>query len=107
MSTLGRKAMRKTLERLKEDAMGNAKFLMDLFVDLSKEIDSMSREEQDLFDLIIGPSYRATKSLLRYVQSLEDYGYELDEAWDKLLKTVEQVKPAQKKEEAKKTSYIK
>ena len=107
MSTLGRKAMKQTLERLKKDAMGNTKFVTNLFVDLLKEMDSMSREEQDLVNLVTEPSLRAIKSLLRYVQSLKDYGYELDEAWDKLLKTVEQVKPAQKKEEAKKTSYIK
>jgi len=107
MSTLGRKAMKKTLERLKKDAMGNTKNFIDLFADLEKEVDSMSSEEQDLFILVIQPSLLAIKSLLRYVQALKDYGYELDEAWDKLLKTVEQAKPIQKKGEAKKTSYIK
>ncbi len=52
------------------------------------------------------------KSLLTYVQALEAYGYELDEEWDKLLKTIEQAreeepKSVREKGETKKTFYEK
>jgi hypothetical protein len=43
-----------------------------------------------------------------YIQALEDYGGELDEEWDKLLKSIEQVeqsKPAETKDSKKKTQY--
>jgi len=43
--------------------------------------------------------------VLRYVQALEDYGYELDEEWDKLLNQIEkaqQSKPVQTKEKTNK-----
>ena len=114
MSTLGRKAMKKTLERLKEDALSNtrqcADFVKVLFRKLEEERGKMDEDTQSLFALLLNFSGDAVLSLLRYIQALEDYGYELDEEWDKLLKSIEeaqQPKPTQKKEEAKKTSYIK
>lgn len=108
MSTLGRKAIRKTLERLKKEAFRNTDDCVKMFGELRKEgEDEMDRGEQRLLDLVSDYLYDAIRSLLRYIQALQDYSLELDETWNNLLKTVEQAKPAQKKEEAKKTSYIK
>ena len=108
MSTLGRKAMKKTLERLKLDALKAT----DNYLSLTGKLIAQEKDEEmlDFLGMIIERSHPMIVSLSRYIQALEDYGYELDEEWDKLLKSIEeaqQPKPTQKKEEAKKTSYIK
>ena len=109
MSTLGRKAMKKTLEELKENASRDTKDCFKLFEKGMKASDRMKKDMRTKFLLIMDRASTAIASLMTYTQALEDYGYELDEEWDKLLKRAEaqQSKPMQKKEEAKKTSYIK
>jgi len=108
MSTLGRKAMKKTLKRLKKDAFDKTKDYIKTFDELQKDEDELDKEERELLDLIVNLTYPVFSSLLRYIHALQDYSLELDEEWDKLLKSVEarQSKPMQKKEEAKKTKYI-
>ena len=96
--------MKKTLERLKKDAFGDVDLCLSAFEESWKEMDEMSKEERDLLDLFSEYIPRAVLSLLRYVQALEDYGYELDEEWDKLLKRIEQAQ-AVKKEGKNKPSY--
>ena len=95
--------MRKMLERLKKDARDS----IDDFLNVNKKLEKdLNRAGHFLalscVDVVIAS--------LRYIQALEDYGGELDEEWDKLLKSIEQVKqskPAERKEDKKKTSYIK
>ena len=102
--------MKKTLERLKKDAFDKTKDCIDTFDKLQKDEDELDKEERELLDLIVDLTYPVFSSLLRYIHALQDYSLELDEEWDKLLKSIEeaqQPKPTQKKEEAKKTSYIK
>ena len=107
MSTLGRKAMKKTLERLKKDALRNADNCLTVFKTQWDKIDEMSKEGRKLLDELTEYTPRAVISLLRYIQALEDYGYELDEEWDKLLersrKAQEQAQAVQK--EKKKPPY--
>lgn len=96
--------MKKTLERLKKDALNDAERYIRVFEKLWEKIDEMSKEEQDLLGLLTEYTPRAVISLLRYIQALEDYGYELDKAWDRLLKSAEQVK--QKTSSQKKPFYV-
>ena len=101
MSTLGRKAIKKTLERLRKDALSDTGKCLNTFDKFLKKIDEMSKEERKLLEVLTEYTPRAVISLLRYIQALEDYGYELDEEWDRLLQTVKQTqertKPTQKK----------
>ena len=107
MSTLGRKAMKKTLKHLKEDALKATKNCLDDFETQLKKYDNMSETDQELVYSLRIVAGHAIVRLLRYIQALEDYGYELDEKWDKLLKTIGQAragKPKSLKKE-KKPSY--
>ena len=104
MSTLGRKAMKKTLERLKKEAFSNLNLCVDTFNDFNEEREEMSEEEQELLDLLRRVTFSAVRPCLHYIAALEDYGYELDEEWNKLLKSIEQDQIAQK-EGKRKTSY--
>ena len=100
MSTLGRKAIRRTLERSKKEALKD----VDIYI--------AARQKPDKMANVVYRANMAISSLISYIMSLEDYNLELDEAWDKLLKSAEQAqkgkpKPVLEKGEAKKTSYIK
>ena len=59
----------------------------------------MRKDDRDTILHVLRYMNTALRSLMRYIQTLEDYGYELDEKWDNLLKTVEakQSKPTEKK----------
>lgn len=108
MSTLGRKAMKKTLERLKEDALTDVENCLSVFKKQWDKIDELSKEKKDLLNLLTEYTPRAIISLLRYVQGLEAYGYELDEEWDKLLersRKAQEQSQAVQKEGKKKPSY--
>ena len=104
--------MKKTLERLKIDAFKNAKecfeFMKELIDMLRKEGGNVDEETRDTLILLMELSYEAIARLTMYIQALEDYGYELDEEWDKLLersrKAQEQVQGV-RKEGKKKPSY--
>ena len=101
--------MKKTLERLKKDARDNVEVSTEAFKKFLKGREEMSKEVQTLIDLLFRVSFDAQISLLRYIQALEDYGYELDEAWEGLLKSAEATrkgKPIQKEKGTKKKSYI-
>ena len=103
MSTLGRETMRKTLKRLKNDAYD----IIDEFLDSHRKLRKSLNREGHLLSI---DALDAIDACIRYIETLEDYGYELDKKWDKLLKSIEQTKeskPVQRKEETKKTSYIK
>jgi hypothetical protein len=100
--------MKKTLKRLKEDAVvktGQYYDFMAKMIKILNEESSMDGKSRAFIHLI-GMTQDTTTSLLRYIQALEDYGYELDEEWNKLLKRIEQAQEA-KKEGTKKISYIK
>jgi len=102
--------MRKTLERLKKEAYHDAEGYFEFLGNIWKDAKKMSEDMEDILDMFSRYSYDAVSSLMRYVQALEGYGYELDEEWDKLLKSIKEArhgKPVPKKEETKKTSYIK
>lgn len=106
MSTLGRKAMRKTLKRLKKIA----KRQIDKYIEIRDKIIGKHVSETVLVTVTRGD--KTIASLIDYVKALEDYSLELDEAWDELLKSIKETqqgkpKPIQKKEEGKKTTYIK
>ena len=88
--------MRKTLKRLKKDALGEVKEFIDTDKRLMKRL---TREGH----MVVLDALDAIYACIRYIEGLEDYGYELDEKWDKLLKTVEQTK--QGKPDRKKPSY--
>ena len=108
MSTLGREALKKTLERLKKQSFGDTQIWLNLVGKLLERYTNMDEGEQGVFDIIFHSSHRAIRSLLTYIQTLEDYGYELDDSWNELLKSAEQTqKEKEEKEETKKTSYIK
>jgi len=116
MSTLGRKAMKKTLERLEK----NAKDDMKRYVKARGIVNKDPKNRAKLSNLIFKANM-AIVSLIDYAETLYDYCSELDEHWDKkeeneMKKLVglirksgeqKQPKPIQKKEEAKKTPYIK
>ena len=103
MSTLGRKAMKKTLKRLREDALGATGDYLSLVKKLRAQ--DKSEEMETLLGKIIDRSHPMIISVLRYIQALEDYGYELDEEWDKLLKTIEQAQEGKKSKPVKKPPY--
>jgi len=101
--------MKKTLERLKKDAMSDLKtwaILMKRMLGETKENKlKLNAYQLDSFIILMEFSANACMQLTRYVQALEDYGYELDEKWDKLLKSIEeaqQPKSVQTKEKTKK-----
>lgn len=129
MSTLGRKSMKKTLKLLREDAFSATKSLereSRVFIskskkwvksgekimkeggkpeELTKELLAYGRMCQDYISSLLV----AFTPILKYLESLDSYAFELDEAWDNLLKRMEQatkeiVPP--KKEKKKKTPYI-
>ena len=111
MATLGRKAMKRTLKRLKEDAVSKTKqcygFMEEMIKLLDEEGSRMNGKSQAFLQLIT-MAQDATTSLLRYIQALEDYGYELDEEWEKLLESIKQAKSVEKKEGSKeKPFYVK
>ena len=97
MSTLGRKAMKKTLKRLVKNAIENVM----KFYEESAKIDTTKKPAGTLYFL----ANRAIVSLVEYIMPLEDYSTELDEAWNKLLKQARQPKPKPQKEGKKKPSY--
>ena len=100
---------------MKKDAFASTRqcndYLKELVRRLLKERGEMDEEARGLLVVVMNFSSDAIFSLLRYIQALEDYGYELDEEWDKLLKSIEQTREAQpkpiQKEGKKKPSYIK
>jgi len=105
--------MKKTLERLKIDASEKARQLNDFIVSLRKILEKQSSWDSKSTTIaeLARSSTDTMVSLLRYVQALEDYGYELDEEWDKLLKSIKDAqestpRPTQKIEKGKKTSYV-
>jgi len=102
--------MKKTLERLKEEAFADGELCLEIFENLWKKIDDMNEEAEELLIYLSEYVPRTLISLLRYVQALEDYGYEIDKEWDKLLKNIEETREQSKsiqKERKKKPSYIK
>lgn len=95
--------MKKTLERLKDDANSSVDDFIRYSEMLAKNLNSAGRK-------VLANGAKTIVACIRYIQALEDYGGELDEEWDKLLKSIEQTaqeKPTAKKEDKKKTSYIK
>jgi len=95
--------MRRTLERLKKDAFSRLKEFLNRSEKLTNDFNPAG-------DLIVINAMQTFNAFIRYIRSLEDYTGELDEEWDKLLKSVEQAvqeKPTERKEDKKKTSYIK
>lgn len=103
MSSLGRKALKKTLERLKKDATRNLDRCVTMFEETQDDYDKLSTGQKKLYERIFRSTMPAVGSAIRYIQALEDYGYELDDAWDKLLRTVEQTDKTKSTEE--KPSY--
>lgn len=100
--------MKKTLERLKSEAYKNAGDYTKFMGTMWNKSDQFTEGERHLLRMFSNYSYDAVDSLMRYVQALEAYGYELDEEWDKLLKSIKRVKRGKSvQKETKKTSYIK
>ena len=93
--------MKKTLDRLKEDTVRSLKVLIDADEKSKNKTNKVGR-------IIILQAYNTLAAFIQYVEALEDYCGELDEEWDKLLKSVEQAKqgePTKKKEDKRKTQY--
>lgn len=105
MSTLGRKAMKKTLERLKQDALRDTDDVSNMVVKFTTMSNDTNETKLAFLMQYYHSSAKAIVSIIMYIQALEDYSLELDEAWDRLLKTVEETK--QKKPPQRKPSYIK
>ena len=78
MSTLGRKAMRKTLKRLEK----NAKDDMERYVKARDIINKDPKNRAKLSNLIFRAN-TAIVSLIDYAETLYDYCSELDEHFDK------------------------
>ena len=98
--------MKKTLERLKAIAHSDIEGCSSTFSGLI-EI-KKTETEKKLFDLLFLNTFNALRSALNYIQALEAYGYELDEEWDKLLKSIEQAREETEsfqKDGKKKPSY--
>lgn len=93
--------MKKMLKRLKKEARSEINEFLDTDLRLMKNLSQAGHK-------LALRGIDAITACIRYIEALEDYGYELDEEWDKLLKTIQEAqqgKPVQK--EAKKTTYIK
>jgi hypothetical protein len=93
--------MRRTLERLKDDANSSVDDFIRFSEMLTKNLNSAGLK-------VLSKGAKTILACIRYIQALEDYGGELDEEWDKLLKSIEQVgqgKSTKKKEDKRKTSY--
>ena len=115
MSTLGRKAMKRTLKRQEKNVINDANRYFEIRDIVSKD----PKNPAKVLTLIFHAN-AAIVTLIDYAETLHDYCSELDEHWDKkedeemkeLLKLIresseqKQPKPMQKKEEAKKTKYI-
>ena len=88
--------MRKTLERLQKNTIISIKGFMD------RDNERMSKLNQAGHTATID-ALSTFQICIQYIGALEDYSGELDEEWDKLLKSVEQA--AQKKPSERKTQY--
>jgi len=104
LSSLGRKAMKKTLERLKKDAYTSTRKCSRVFGKMQKRCHKMSNSELVTFEAVDRVTFDAVKSLMMYVKALEDYGYELHEQWDELLSNIEEAQQSPKPSNA---SYVK
>jgi len=113
MSTLGRKAMRKTLKRLRANANRNLKDYLKALKEIRDTQDAVERQIKERTFMV--PAIFLVNSLFDYIAALQDYLSELDEHWDKkeeeeMKKLINLIKEtgskSVKKDEAKKTKYI-
>lgn len=110
MSTLGRKAMKKTIDRLRKNALVE----VDRYLEYCKRL-LVNKESPPtkLMQVTIDYSLDVLIRLNNYISAVEDYRQELDDAWEKLLESAKQTKSIkkkdegkQKKEKTKETRYI-
>ena len=108
--------MKKTLKRLEKNAIDD----MDRYVKARDIVNKDPKNHAKLLKLIFYAN-TAIVTLIDYAETLYDYCSELDEHWDKkeeneMKKLIElirksgeqkQTKPIHKKDDTKKTSYIK
>lgn len=83
---MSRKAKKKTLERLRE----NAKRGVLQFYETSNKIDKTKQPMRSLYSV----ANRTIGSLVTYIIELEDYRLEYDEAWGELLERVRAKEPS-------------
>jgi len=99
MSTLGRKAMKKTLEHLKKDVIRSMKYFKQEF------LKSMEENPNEQTARIGRLASETIHSLITFIVALSEYSGELDEAWEKLLESAKQTKPVKKKEGSKEEPF--
>lgn len=98
--------MKKTLKRLKETAVNDLEQCTKTFRELLERKSKMPEGEQSLYNVLFEVSFSSMKSLLSYLNALEDYSGELGEKWDDLLKSIEQTQQSkQDKQNKEKASY--
>lgn len=114
MSTLGRRAMKKTLKRLRAEASRTLKDYLKSLKEIRDETD-YSKHTTNLGTFFVNATF-LVNSLIDYIHALQDYLSELDEHWDKkeeeemkkLINLIKETAPKSvEKDEATKTSYIK
>lgn len=103
-SSLSRKAMKKTLKRLRREMIED----MNTYLKAREELDKAPTKAKTIN--FVFRANNALVSLISYIQTLEDAYSEFAEPFDKKLKKMEKAienigKPAQKEEERKKPSY--
>ena len=111
MSTIGRKAMKKMLKRLRNKTRKDMDSCMDTVKTFMLQLDKMTETDRKILDVLWRATYKATSTAMDYIVALEDYGRELDEEWDSYLEKIRKMEKAvkemspKKKEGKKKPSY--
>ena len=109
MSNIGNKAMKKTLERLKDTSKDDIRSYLDFI----KTMCNLLREEKSIAPknnailYLMSQSGTTIRSLTLYIQALEEYCNESDEEWDKIMKKAEELKNKQEQTKQKQTETLK